>query len=129
MLGCGVFFAALGWLLVQRRLKAHFEPYAAHLGWLLVLGAMLSWLFDDPAGNRGGAALLLAVATAAGLHAARRRHFPRFAIAVAGAYAGLSVLMVGGVHSETVILAWFTLSSIALIFGLIWARARLRDAG
>ncbi|HEX3126705.1 MAG TPA: hypothetical protein VH394_05190 [Thermoanaerobaculia bacterium] len=37
---CGVLFAGLGFVLKRTRRKAHFEPVAVHLGWLLILGGI-----------------------------------------------------------------------------------------
>jgi hypothetical protein len=42
---CGIAFVVLGRELVRRRVKAHFEPAAAHLGWLLILQA-IAWGID-----------------------------------------------------------------------------------
>ena len=41
---CGILFLAVGAVLRGRSWKAHFEPVATHLGWLLLLGAVASAL-------------------------------------------------------------------------------------
>jgi hypothetical protein len=65
---CGALFVLLGWGLSRTGRKAHFEPAAVHLGWLLVLGGLAGGIFDNGARGLGWAAALLGVG--AGLAAA-----------------------------------------------------------
>jgi len=126
-LGCGVLFVLLGALLLQADRKAHFEPVAAHLGWLLILGALASGALDS-----GGRALLYAVgllACASGLaaYAFYHRRFPLFALGVVGMYIGVSRLVTEGLDSWVLDAAWFMVSSLLVIFGLMRAHRILRE--
>jgi hypothetical protein len=125
-IACGVLFVALGWGLVRTGRKAHFEPVAANLGWLLVLGGIGSGMLA--AGNAGlawsGALLLVGAGLAAGAFRARR--FPLFAYGVLAAYAGLSYLMIEGLDLEMMGCFWFSITSLLLILGLLFAQRRMR---
>ncbi|HEX4823076.1 MAG TPA: hypothetical protein VFV19_02065 [Candidatus Polarisedimenticolaceae bacterium] len=44
---CGVIFLGVGGLLERTRRKAHFEPVAAWLGWLLIAGTLMSRILRD----------------------------------------------------------------------------------
>ena len=127
--GCGVLFVALGWALVRTARKPHFEPAAAHLGWLLVLGGLASGaLVPDRAGTPWPAFALALLLTAGGLAAGafRSRRFSLFALGVVGAYVAVSRLAVAGIHDEFAVLAWFCLSSIGCVVGLVAAQRRMR---
>jgi hypothetical protein len=128
-IGCGVLFVALGWSLLRAGRKPHFEPAAAHLGWLLVLGGLASGaLAEDRAGTPWPAfafALLLA-AGGLGAGALRYRRFSLFALGVVGAYVAVSRFAVAGMHDGSSAFAWFCLSSIACIVGLVVAQRRMR---
>jgi hypothetical protein len=123
-LGCGVLFCVLGWAAKKWERKAHFEPVAVHLGWLLVLGALASGL--------GESAWLLwtlaLLATGAGLAAGafRARRFSLFALGVVGAYAGVSRFVVE-VRDEKVGCFWFLATAILMIVGLVKAQRTLRE--
>lgn len=125
-IACGVLFVALGWGLVRSGRKAHFEPVAANLGWLLVLGGLASGMLAS--GNAGmawsGALLLVGAALATGAFRARR--FPLFAYGVLAAYAGLSYLVIEGLDLEMMGCFWFSITSLLLILGLLFAQRRMR---
>ena len=127
--GCGVLFVALGWALVRAGRKPHFEPSAAHLGWLLVLGGLASGaLVPDRLGTPWPAFALALLLAAGGLAAGtfRARRFSLFALGAAGAYVAVSRFAVAGIHDDFAVLAWFCLSSIACIVGLVAAQRRMR---
>jgi hypothetical protein len=125
-IGCGVLFVVCGWVLARTGRKAHFEPVAANLGWLLVLGGIGSGMLAS--GNAGlawsGALLLVGAGLAAGAFRARR--FPLFAYGVLAAYAGLSYLVVDGLDLEMMGCFWFSITSLLLILGLLFAQRRMR---
>lgn len=122
---CGVLFAGLGFVLKRTRRKAHFEPVAVHLGWLLVLGGIASGLGEDE-GIAWGAALLLAGSgLAAGAY--RRRRFSLFAFGVVAAYTGLSRVVLDVVDAEILGCFWFSGTSILVLAGLIMAQRRLKE--
>ncbi|HEV2844716.1 MAG TPA: DUF2157 domain-containing protein, partial [Thermoanaerobaculia bacterium] len=47
MLACGLLFAVFGLFLAKTDRKAHFEPVAVHLGWLLILGALGAVMVEE----------------------------------------------------------------------------------
>jgi hypothetical protein len=129
MLVCGAIFAALGALLARTGRKAHFEPVAANIGWLLVLGSLLSGAFENAQGAAlAYAALLLVVAGALATWALRSRRFPLFLMGVAGAYAGLSGLVLRAFEpvSEAFVLVWFALSALVLLGALAAGHGAMR---
>lgn len=90
---CGALFVVLGTVMRKRRLKAHFEPTAVVLGWILVLAAMLSGRLEDLDHGLGVGALwaLAALGVGGGLAAwaVRERRFGLFSLGVGAAYFGL----------------------------------------
>ncbi len=124
--GCGALFAAGGLALTRLRRKAHFEPVAVHLGWLLILGGMGAGMIGD--GHLGWAAALLATGAALAAGAYRCRRFSLFAFGVVAAYAGLSRCALELADAEVLGCFWFSSTSILVLVGLILAQRRLREA-
>lgn len=124
-IACGALFAGLGAVFVRARRKAHFEPVAVHLGWLLILGALAWGMFEKAGLAWGGALLLTGAALAAG--AFRFRRFSLFAFGVVAAYAGLSRLTLDILDFEILGCFWFSATSILMIAGLMVAQRRLRE--
>lgn len=126
MLGCGLLFAVLGLVLARTGRKAHFEPVAVHLGWLLILGALASGMGEERWVAWTLALLFTGGGLAAGAYVARR--FPLFAFGVLGAYAALSRLAFGaGIDDATLGCFWFFSTPILVIFGLILAQRRMKE--
>lgn len=126
-LACGALFAGLGLVLVRARRKAHFEPVAVHLGWLLIFGALGSGMIEGEGLAWAGALLLTGAALAAG--AFRVRRFSLFAFGVVAAYAGLSRIALEALDLDEVFgCFWFSATSILMLVGLIVAQRRLREA-
>jgi len=121
-IACGALFALLGFGLKRTGRKAHFEPMAVTLGWLLILGG-LALKLESAA---WAAALLL---TGAGLAAGayRFRRFPLFAFGVIAAYAALSRLAIYGLHEDLLGCAWFFVTPLLMIAGLILAQRRMKE--
>jgi Predicted membrane protein (DUF2157) len=122
---CGVLFAGLGLVLRRTRRKAHFEPVAVHLGWLLILGGMASGMFEEKEIVWAAALLLVGAGLAAGAYRARR--FSLFAFGVVAAYAGLSRVTLDVVDAEVLGCFWFSATSILVLAGLIVAQRRLKE--
>lgn len=129
-IACGVLFVAAGAVLLRTRRKPHFEPVAAHIGWLLLLASLAAGMLDDAAAPPWAvwATVLLAVGGALAWRAARARRFWLFAIGLLGAYAALGRFVVEAVGGNTPRQIWFLLSSIALVVVLVGLRRRLEDA-
>jgi hypothetical protein len=126
---CGALFVLGGWLLVRLRRKAHFEPVAAHMGWLLMLGGLGSGMVEGPAGRMWAAwaAVLLVTGAALAWGAARARRFWLFAMGVLGAYAAISRFVIEAVRYGTMRNLWFLVTSVALIVLLVASQRRLAE--
>lgn len=126
MLGCGIGFVILGLVLVKKRRKAHFEPVAVHLGWLLILGA-LAFGMEGPRWAAWTLALLsVGLGLAVGAYLFRR--FPLFAFGVIGAYAALTRLAFGsGIDDFVLGCFWFFATPLLVIFGLVMAQRRMKE--
>jgi hypothetical protein len=116
-LACGLAFVVLGRLLDRRRVKAHFEPTAVHLGWLLILQA-IAWGIDH--GPTAATHRLVLVAAGAGLAglAWRGGRFALFVFGVLAAYLGVMVSVAQVVRSDTGILFLVGMSAILVVLGL-----------
>lgn len=124
-IACGALFAALGFVLARTGRKAHFEPVAAHLGWLLVLGGLASGLGESHWLLYTLALLVCSVALAAGAY--RFRRFPLFAFGVLGGYAALTRIIFELADAEVFGCFWLFSTSILLLIGLIVAQRRLKE--
>jgi predicted membrane protein DUF2157 len=127
--GCGVLFVLTGFLLKQARHKAHFEPVAVHLGWLLVLGALASGALDGPHGV-GLSVLLLLTGSALAAGAFRARRFPLLGYGVLAAYVGtsrLAIELLGLRDRDVLAYAWFFATSLAVVAGLLAAHRKMKE--
>ena len=122
-LACGVFFILLGLVLRHAGFKAHFEPVAVHLGWLLVLGGLASGIGEENWPAWAGALLLVGMGLAVG--AFRFRRFPLFAYGVIGGYLGLTRFIFAG--DEVLGCFWISFSAILIVLGLVFAQRRMRE--
>lgn len=122
-IGCGALFLLLGAGLKSNHRKAHFEPVAVNLGWLLVLGGLASGLGEESWGLWTLALLAVGAALAAG--AFRFRRFPLFAYGVLGGYLALTRFIFTG--DETLGCFWVSTTSILVILGLILAQRRMKE--
>jgi hypothetical protein len=121
----GVLFAALGWWMVRSGRKAHFEPVATHLGWLLVLGAIFSGIFEYGGAGTPFRLALLVVGTGLGIAAFRQGRFSLFGMGLVAAYIGLSALVVSVAPGELGFL-WFSSTGIAVLVGLLLAQRAMK---
>ncbi len=127
-IACGVAFAVVGWLLARHRRKAHFEPVAVNLGWLLVLGALASGALQGSSrpGWTAFSLLLLVVAAGVAVVAFSGGRLVLFSMACIGAYAAVSRLVVELLRGDKAVFAWFSVSAIAAVVGLVAAQRRMR---
>jgi hypothetical protein len=119
-IACGVAFLLLAWAMRRFNRKRHFEPVAAVLGWLLVLGAESSGL-AAPSGWPWAAALF---ATGSGLaaYAVWRRRFGLFSLGALGGYAGLSYLALWALDDAFFGCGWFFATGGLVVAGLVLAQ-------
>jgi hypothetical protein len=91
---CGLLFVFLGRHLLRVGKKPHFEPAAIHLGWLLILGALVSggWM----QGLRGIAyiGLLAAVGKRLARHGFHAQRFPLFSFGVLAVFIALNEIVI-----------------------------------
>lgn len=124
-LACGVLFVVLGIVLKRTDRKAHFEPVAMYLGWLLILGELAlglgesTWLLYNLA--------LLACGVGLAAVAYRFRRFPLFAFGVLAGYIALSRFIFEVDGAEVIGCFWFASTTILLLLGLIVAQRRLKE--
>jgi hypothetical protein len=124
-IACGALFAVLGAVLKWAGRKAHFEPAAVTLGWLLILGGLASGMADALWAAWTLGLLLGGAALAAG--AFRVRRFSLFAFGVVAAYAALTRLALDGARVAELGCFWFFITPIPVIVGLIFAQRRLKE--
>jgi hypothetical protein len=122
-LGCGALFLLLGAGLKSNFRKAHFEPVAVHLGWLLVLGGLASGVGEER--WQVWTLALLAVGAALAAGAFRFRRFPLFAYGVLGGYLALTRFIFTG--DETLGCFWVSTTAIFVVLGLVVAQRRMRE--
>lgn len=126
-LGCGLLFVLLGRYLLRGRRKPHFEPVAVHLGWLLILGALVS---GGPEHGAKGMAYVVLLAMS-GLWLARYcflgRRFALFAFGVLAVYIALAQLVFKASLDSTLELLWITLSALALIAWLWKVQKKMKE--
>jgi hypothetical protein len=120
----GLLFVGLGIVLVRTAKKAHFEPVATHLGWLLILSAILSGIGEGGSGTAFRLALL-AVGSGLAVMAFRAGRFSLFGMGVVAAYVGLSAL-VAETLPELLAFGWFSGTGVLVVLGLIAAQHRMK---
>jgi hypothetical protein len=123
-IACGCLFAVLGFVLARTDRKAHFEPVATHLGWLLVLLALGTGM--DAAHWAAWSTALLITGSGLATAAFLRRRFPLFAYGVLAAYAGVTRMVLAGTGELFAGCFWFFFTSLVLIFGLVVAQRRMQ---
>jgi hypothetical protein len=126
---CGVLFLALGKILESSQIKAQFEPVAAWLGWILIVGALATRLGDDDRRVTVATALVACGAVLAWF-AWDERSLGRYALGVGAAAVGIggwaaeAIDRVGG--EENAFLAMVVLLASAVIALLVRAQRALR---
>jgi hypothetical protein len=126
-LACGVFFIVLGYLSVRLRRKAHFEPVYVTLGLILLLGGLVSGVFEAGTAGLLWLPALLVCAGAIVFIAYRLRRSLDFAIGVFAAYLGvvrtISHALGGSCLSFTI-----AFSSLAVLGFVIQAQRRMKSS-
>jgi len=125
-LGCGILFVVLATALRRSGWKSHFEPAAIHVGWILILGGMVSGVAGSDLDTTWSVASLLVGGALAGF-SFRGRRFSLFAFGVVAAYIGLSAIVLRDLHAEALGCFWFSASSVAALVGLFLAHRRMKE--
>ncbi len=126
-IGCGLLFVLLGILLTKSRRKPHFEPVAAHLGWLLVLGALASG--GSPRSTEGYLYVALLATAGIGLawHAFRKHRFALFAFGILAVFIAASQLVLRFAFGDLGNSVWFIASSISLMTWLWKVQRKMKE--
>lgn len=126
-IGCGLLFVLLAYYLSKSGRKPHFAPVAVHLGWLLILGALVSG--GSESGPEGKSFAFALVLTGSGLawFAFRQRRFALFAFGVFAVYIGVSQFVLKASLDFVEYLTWFVLSSAGLIAWLWKAQRKMKE--
>jgi hypothetical protein len=117
-LACGVLFILLGGYLRRSGRKPHFEPVAAHLGWLLFFGSVAWGLGGGPGREFVSIAILVGGGAGLASHAYRQNRFSLLAFGVFAGYIGLSRLLFHLTHEPILVSIWFLVSAVGVIAGL-----------
>jgi hypothetical protein len=126
---CGAVFVAAGRALARFERKAHFEPIAAHLGWLLVLGGLASGAVEESHLGDAWPAYVLLLGAAGVLLAAlasRARRFSLLAFGAVAVYIAASRVAVAWLEGEFAMFTWFCASAIACVIALATLQRRMR---
>ncbi len=126
-LACGVLFIALGYFSVRLRRKAHFEPVYVTVGLILLLGGLVSGVFESGTAGLLWLSALLACAGATVFIAYRLRRSLDFALGVFAAYLGL-IRVISHVLGGSCLSFTIAFSSLAVLGFLIRAGRRMKAA-
>lgn len=127
-LACGFLFVMVGRDLARRRLKAHFEPTATHLGWLLTLQAVAWGLDDEPLAVLHRLALVV-IGSGLAWFSWKEGRFVLFVFGVLAGYLGLMAAVADLVEDATFTLLLVGLSAIVLVLGLAALHRRFPREG
>jgi len=123
----GLLFVGLGYTLVRTNRKAHFEPLAAHLGWLLVLAAILSGIGERAAEGAAFQFGLLVVGAGLAVFAFRAGRFPLFGMGLVAAYVGLTALTAPALPDAFLGFLWFIVTGGGVIVALLVAHHKIKS--
>jgi hypothetical protein len=122
----GLLFVALGYALARSGRKVHFEPVAAHLGWLLMLGAILSGVGESGGAGSGFRLALFVIGSGLAALAFRRGRFSLFGMGLVAAYIGLSAIVVEASPEAALAFLWFSVTGIGVLVCLLLAHRAIR---
>ncbi len=122
----GLLFVVLGWWLVRTGRKAHFEPVATHLGWLLVLGAVVSGIGEGGAEGNAFRGILSLVGAGLAVVTFMRGRFSLFGIGLIAAYVGLSALVLHALPDAALGFYWFSMTGMGVLAGLLVAHQSMK---
>jgi hypothetical protein len=120
---CGMLFIFLGCFLLRTRRKPHFEPIAVHLGWLLILGALVSGGWAP--GLAGMTYITLLVATGIGLawHSYKKQRYPLFSFGVFAVFIGPNEFVIKS-QFDFVLKSLLVSGSAIVLIALLWKAHR-----
>jgi hypothetical protein len=123
---CGLSFLLIALALGRLAFKAHFEPVATHLGFLLILGALLSGSGTRTPDELFYSLLLIGTGAGLALWALSVRRFSLFVLGVLAGYIGIYDLFLRLDAGPILGLMWFWMSAVGVLGGLFLALRSLR---
>jgi hypothetical protein len=124
---CGVLFILLGRFLQRTKRKPHFESIAVHLGWLLILGALVSGSLKYQWDAAAYITLLAVVGAGLAGHSFRKQRFSLFAFGILAVFIALNDLVIHS-HFDFVVKSFLaSLAAIGLIVLLWKAHLRMKE--
>jgi len=116
---CGILFVFVGRFLLRTGRKSHFEPVAVHLGWLLILGALVSGHRTE--GLKDIAYITLLSATGIGLawHSLQKHRFPLFSFGVFAVFIALNELVIRS-QLDFVLKSLLASGTAIVLISLLW---------
>ncbi len=125
---CGFLFVLIGLVMMREDRKAHFEPVATYLGFLLFFVSLASGALTDESSWSAWNFALLAIGVGVAVHSFHRGRFPLFALGALAAYVALSRFIVPLLDEDTLVFLWFLSTSIAAIIALVRAHRTFAGA-
>ena len=120
---CGLLFVFLGHYLLRTRRKPHFEPIAIHLGWLLILGALVSGGWAQGPKGIAYIAILTALGIALARHSFRTQRFPLFSFGIFAVFIALNEL-IGKGRLDFVLRSLVSSGTAIVLIVLLWKAHR-----
>jgi hypothetical protein len=126
-IGCGVLFLLLGFFMRQGEHKGHFEPVAAHMGWIAILVALISGMGTSTTEELLFTVAVLAAGAGLATYAAAARRFTLFAIGFLAGYVAVCGLFHRLEPVDALAALWYLLTSLSVLAGLFLAHRRLKE--
>jgi hypothetical protein len=135
-IACGLIFIALASYLRRSGKKGHFQPVPLHLGWLLVLGALVSGGFEyasvfySPRSSWGAAYIALSFVASSGLawHSFNKRRAALFSFGVFGLYIAFFQLVLA-LSRDGIVIVFFAGAGAFVLAACLWkAHRRMKES-
>jgi hypothetical protein len=124
---CGLLFVLLGQFLQRTKRKPHFESPAVHLGWLLILGALVSGSWRYGLNAAVYIAVLAVVGAGLAWHSFRKQQFSLFAFGILAVCIALNDLIVQS-HLDFILKSLLvSLAAVGLIAVLWKAHRKMKE--
>ncbi len=124
---CGLLFVFLGHYLLRTGRKSHFEPVAVHLGWLLILGALVSGGWAQGLKGITYIAFLTAMGIGLAWHSFQKQRFPLFSFGVFAAFIALNELVTKS-RLDFVLKSLLVSGTAIVLIALLWkAHRRMKE--
>jgi hypothetical protein len=124
---CGVLFICLGRYLLRAGKKAHFEPVAVHLGWILALCGLISGGGESGAAGGVYITILILVGVGLGWDSYKQQRFALFCFGVLSVFIALIEMVDNARFESAVALFLISILAIALIVVLWKVHRRMKE--